>query len=127
MNYVVRLYALSSEQLPDGTVLRTMHGDEYGLTGSSFICGEMAPGFGPPLHRHPVEEIFLTLEGQVIFTIGELCLRVGPGNLVIVPAGVPHRFVNAGEGPLIMHAFLAGARIVTDYVESSDSLAVLGR
>jgi len=31
---------------------------------------------------------------------GAETLEVGPGELVVVPAGVPHGFTNTGDGPL---------------------------
>ena len=121
MQYVVRLDELPAERTADGSVLRHLVGEEYGLADSSLIWGEMAPGYGPPLHRHPVEEVFLLLQGQATFTVEDSRVEVGAGNIVVVPAGVPHRFVSAGEEPLLMHAFLAGPRIVTEYVEPSDA------
>ena len=120
MQYVVRLDELPADRTADGSVVRNLKGEGYGLTGSSLICGEMAPGFGPPLHRHPVEEVFLVLRGRATFTIGDSRIAVGEGHIVVVPAGVPHCFVNAGEEPLLMHAFLASPRIDTEYVVPSE-------
>ncbi len=121
MQYVVRLDELPANWTADGSVVRNLKGERYGLTGSSLICGEMAPGFGPPLHRHPVEEVFLVLRGQATFTIEDNRIAVGAGHIVVVPAGVPHRFVNSGEAALVLHAFLAGPRIVTEYVVPGES------
>jgi mannose-6-phosphate isomerase-like protein (cupin superfamily) len=112
---------LPADRTADGSVVRALHGEAYGLVGSSLIWGEMAPGYGLPLHRHPVEEVFLVVRGQATFTIGESRVAAGAGNIVVVPAGVPHRFVSAGDEPLLMHAFLAGPRIVTELVTPGDS------
>ena len=48
--------------------------------------GRRAPTGGPKLHRHFCEDVFAVLEGSVTFTAGD--------EVVVVPAGVPHRFVN---------------------------------
>ena len=121
MQYVVRLDELPAERTADGSVVRRLQGEGYDLVGSSLILGEMAPGYGPPLHRHPVEEVFLLMRGQATFTVGDGDVEVGAGNIVVVPANVPHRFVVSGEEPLFMHAFLASPRIDTEYLAPSDS------
>ena len=42
----------------------------------------------------------MTLEGEATFTVGEDTLEVGAGQIVVAPAGVPHKFINSGSGPL---------------------------
>ena len=39
-------------------------------------------------------------EGAVTFTAGEGVIEASAGQVVVVPAGVPHKFVNSGSGPL---------------------------
>ena len=39
-------------------------------------------------------------EGEVTFTVGEATIEVSGGQIVVVPAGVPHKFVNSGSGQL---------------------------
>ena len=58
-------------------------------------------GFAPPLHRHLHEvEMFLVLEGLATFTCGDGSADAGPGDFVLLPAGVPHTFVVSPDGPL---------------------------
>ena len=57
------------------------------------------PGRGPALHTHPYEELLIVLEGRARL-IGGQEREVGAGDVVIIPAGEPHGFVNVGEGPL---------------------------
>jgi mannose-6-phosphate isomerase-like protein (cupin superfamily) len=52
------------------------------------------------LHTHPYEEVFVTLEGEATFTVGDETIEVSAGQIVVAPAGVPHKFVNSGTGPL---------------------------
>jgi mannose-6-phosphate isomerase-like protein (cupin superfamily) len=52
------------------------------------------------LHTHPYAEIFVTLEGNATFTVGDDTIEVSAGQIVVAPAGVPHKFVNSGSGPL---------------------------
>jgi quercetin dioxygenase-like cupin family protein len=52
------------------------------------------PGTGPKLHRHPYEETFIVEDGDVLFTVGENTTEAGAGDIVVVPAGTPHKFVS---------------------------------
>jgi len=60
-------------------------------TGGSFsIVEEVAPLDTPP-HVHANEdELFIVLEGDHEFTVGETVFDVGPGAVVFAPRGIPH-------------------------------------
>lgn len=60
-------------------------------------------GCGAALHRHPTEEVFLTLKGrwEIYWLEGESerKIRLEPGDIVNVPIGVYRGFRNASEDP----------------------------
>jgi quercetin dioxygenase-like cupin family protein len=59
----------------------------------------VAPGDGPPLHRHAGEdEAWYVLAGELEFRLGEQTARAPAGSFVFVPRGTPHAFRNAGAG-----------------------------
>ncbi len=60
-------------------------------TGGSFsIVEEVAP-LDTPRHVHANEdELFIVLEGEPEFTVGETVFDVGPGAVVFAPRGIPH-------------------------------------
>jgi mannose-6-phosphate isomerase-like protein (cupin superfamily) len=59
------------------------------------------PGFAPPWHRHKAEEeMFLVLSGQALFLCDDQELPAGPGDFVVLPAGLPHSFVVGPAEPL---------------------------
>jgi mannose-6-phosphate isomerase-like protein (cupin superfamily) len=91
---------MAKEDLPFGGISHKFEGHRYGDVGVSFFLVESPPGGGAALHTHPYEEVFLTLEGEATFTIGDATIEVGAGQIVVAPAGVPHKFVNTGTGPL---------------------------
>lgn len=66
----------------------------------SVIVVDAAPRGGPRLHRHPYREVFVVVEGEATFTLGEEQVVRAAGEVVVVPAGVAHRFVNSGSGRL---------------------------
>ena len=85
--------------------------------GVSFIVVDAQPGSGPGLHRHPYEEVFVVQEGVATFTAGDDVIEVRGGQVVVVPAGVAHKFVNSGSGRLRQVDIHASERFVTEWLE----------
>ena len=83
----------------------------------SVIVVDAPPGGGPKLHRHPYEEVFVVQEGNATFTAGDETTEVEGGQVVVVPAGVPHKFVNSGTGRLRQVDIHASDRFVTEWLE----------
>jgi mannose-6-phosphate isomerase-like protein (cupin superfamily) len=85
--------------------------------GVSFIVIDAPPGSGPKLHKHPYDEVFVVQEGAVTFTAGEEVIEVSAGQVVVVPAGVPHKFVNSCAGRLRQIDIHASKQFVTEWLE----------
>ncbi len=71
-------------------------------TGGALTAFEniIAPGDGPPLHRHAHEdEAWYVLEGQLRFRLDDALHRAPAGSFVYVPRGTPHCFQNDGDTP----------------------------
>ena len=59
-----------------------------------------------PLHMHPKENHFVYVyKGRAKGTVGDLTAEVGPGQLVAIPAGVPHSFERIGDSPVEIMLF----------------------
>ena len=58
-----------------------------------------APGFGPPLHRHEEVEVFRVLEGRYLYEVEGKRFHAEAGDLVSVPGGAAHGFVNVSTRP----------------------------
>ncbi|MFY1668384.1 cupin domain-containing protein [Plantactinospora sp. WMMB334] len=59
------------------------------------------PGFAPPLHRHLAEdEMFYVLSGTVEFRCDGEVFPAGPGDFVLLPAGLAHTFLVGPDEPL---------------------------
>ena len=91
-------YHIRKDELPHAGTSHRFEGAEFGGADVSFFWTDAPPGTGPKLHRHPYPEVFVILEGQVTFTVGDETIEAVAGDVVIVPAGQPHRFVNIGPG-----------------------------
>ena len=108
---------VSLDALPATATARELVGADHGDAGVCLIFVDAPPGSGPSLHRHPYEEIFIVQEGQATFTAGDEERIVRSGEIVIVPAGVPHAFVNSGDGPLRQIDIHVSPRFVTEWLE----------
>lgn len=106
---------VDKRNLPDGG---DFEGYRFGEVGTSFIWVEANPGEGPKLHRHPYAEVFVVLEGRARYTVGDETVEAGAGQVLIAPAGTPHRFVNAGPGPLKQIDIHASDRFDTEWLEA---------
>ena len=92
-------------------------GHHHGDTRISFIVIDAPAGGGPKLHKHPYEEVFVVQEGSVTFTAGDDVIEASGGQVVVVPAGVPHKFVNSGAGRLRQVDIHASERFITEWLE----------
>jgi mannose-6-phosphate isomerase-like protein (cupin superfamily) len=95
-------YLISREQLRSKNSTYLFQGREQQDLPISFFWVQTPPGDGPRLYAHPYPEIFVVQEGHATFTVGEDTIEVEGGHVLIGPAEVPHKFVNSGEGILLM-------------------------
>jgi mannose-6-phosphate isomerase-like protein (cupin superfamily) len=109
-------YVIKVNRLPAGENASTFNGHEHGAS-VSFFLGRNLPGNGPDLHRHPYEETFIIEDGNVRFTVGEETVDATAGDIVVVPAGTPHKFVNIGAGRLRQISIHPVARMATEWLE----------
>ena len=59
-----------------------------------------------PLHMHPKENHFVyVVKGRAKGTIGSVSAEIGPGNLIAIPAGVPHSLERIGDSPVELILF----------------------
>ncbi len=94
-----------------------LEGSRFGLDHLTLVMGETAPGGAAPLHRHSYEELFIVHAGRGTYTVGEATVEAGPGDVVLIPSGVPHRFVNNGGEPLYHTAVHSTGTFELEYFE----------
>ena len=94
----------------------TIRGEDHGAS-ISLIIDESEPGQGPRLHRHAYDETWVVQEGNISFQVGGNRLKAGPGDVAIIPPGVPHRFVNDGPGRSRIVCIHASPTIVGEWLE----------
>ena len=93
-------------------------GAQHPGTDISFIWVDMPPGSGVRLHQHPYTEIFVIQSGTGTYTAGADTLAAHAGQILIVPANTPHKFVNTGSAPLQQVDIHLSPRFITDWIEA---------
>jgi quercetin dioxygenase-like cupin family protein len=79
-------------------------------------------------HVHPSQdERFEVLSGTVGFKLGKEELLLGPGKRVLIPAGTPHRFWNAGDDEAHFVCEVRPALGFEQLIETMFSLAADGK
>jgi quercetin dioxygenase-like cupin family protein len=58
---------------------------------------DVDPGPGPSWHIHEFDQFYYVLEGRLSVDIVNKSYDVGPHELIVIPAGVPHRNSNRGD------------------------------
>jgi mannose-6-phosphate isomerase-like protein (cupin superfamily) len=92
---------LREEKLVFGEVTVVIRVSAEDSGGAMTVLEEVPPMVDTPLHVHSREdELFYIVEGEHIITLGERELRLGPGEAIFAPRGVPHaqRRVEPGVG-----------------------------
>jgi mannose-6-phosphate isomerase-like protein (cupin superfamily) len=103
------------ERLPGGENAFRFDGHQHGAQ-VSFFLSHNRPATGPELHRHPYEETFIVEGGNVRFTVGEETIEATAGEIVVVPAETPHKFVNSGTAALRQISIHPVARMETEWL-----------
>jgi mannose-6-phosphate isomerase-like protein (cupin superfamily) len=115
------------ETIDRGGGVSTVHLSTPERGAQSFTNGITAiePGAAVPLHFHNCEESVLILEGTAVFDFEGESLPMHEGEITLVPAGVPHRFVNPGPG-LLRIFFTYGSTSANRTMVDSGETAPIG-
>jgi quercetin dioxygenase-like cupin family protein len=84
-----------SEVVLPGVERQTVQGERQTL-----VRYRYAPGSVFPVHAHPEEQVTAVLSGRIVFDVAGERHEVGPGEVVVIPGGVPHGAAVAGDEPV---------------------------
>jgi quercetin dioxygenase-like cupin family protein len=89
----------------------------------------VAPGAGPPMHAHLLQEEVLTVrEGRIGYQrAGGPAQFAGPGDTIAFGPGEPHRFWNAGAGELRVRGYVDPADNAEFFLTELFALVRAGR
>jgi quercetin dioxygenase-like cupin family protein len=87
--------------LMDGIRSRPVHGEHITLA-----IIELDPGIAMPEHRHPSEQVGIVVRGEFTFTVGAETRVRRPGDMWVIPPGVPHSVESTGAaGCTVVESF----------------------
>src|SRR4051812_46440543 len=92
-------------------------GAAFGLAQLTVIVGVSPPGQGVLLHRHDCDELLIVHSGRGTYTVGDVTVEAGGGEVVVIPAGVLHRWVNHTDEPLVHTAVFPTDRFTLQELE----------
>ena len=83
-----------------GTQSSTLVGKDSGADNLTVVDAGIDPGAGLSLHIHPsYEEVMLVVEGQIEGVLQDETRILGPGDLLLAPAGAKHTIANRSDKP----------------------------
>jgi mannose-6-phosphate isomerase-like protein (cupin superfamily) len=113
LNYTI----LNRDELPQDENTYEFVGSQYQDTEISFIWVDMPPGGFVRLHKHPYKEIFIIQEGVATFIVGPDTLEAHAGQIIIVPADMPHKFSNLSDKQLKQVDIHVSKQFITEWLE----------
>jgi len=91
---------IHQSQLPFVGMSHEFIGVDHGNVGISFFVVIGEPGRGTRLHNHDYDEVVYVIEGRSTWTVNGQEQEAHAGDVLVVHAGEPHKFVNSGDGVL---------------------------
>ncbi|TCP42047.1 mannose-6-phosphate isomerase-like protein (cupin superfamily) [Tamaricihabitans halophyticus] len=89
-------------------------GNAYGSNVSFFLV-TADPGQGPDLHRHPYDETWTVLAGEVTIVIGAETITARAGDTAVAPADTWQRFTNTGIDTLRIMCIHASPVMIQEF------------
>jgi len=109
----MQIIDISSLKPPEAEVA-TFQGSRYGANVSFFVV-QFSQGQGPAKHRHPYEETFLVLDGEIETIVGGETRTVGKEKVAVIPAYTWHEFKNRADRPVLMVNIHPVPKMITEW------------
>jgi mannose-6-phosphate isomerase-like protein (cupin superfamily) len=88
----------SWQEIPSEVVRRGVRRRAFGTPEVMLVLNDIEPEMDASPHVHEgFDQIAVILSGRAVYHVGEVGHEVGPGSLLLIPAGVPHYIEPAGE------------------------------
>jgi quercetin dioxygenase-like cupin family protein len=104
----------------DGVVSRLLIGkDNSDVAGFTAGFTTFPAGRNAPWHSHNCEEVVTIIDGRARVEVeGEPHVEVGKHDATFIPPGLSHRFVNIGDGPLMIHWVYGATHVTRTFTET---------
>ncbi len=91
---------INQSQLPFVGMSYEFIGADHGGAGISFFLVIGEPGRGTRLHKHDYDEIVYVIAGRARWIVGNEERDAVAGDVLVVKAGEPHKFISADDNPV---------------------------
>jgi quercetin dioxygenase-like cupin family protein len=102
--------AVSWDEIPDEQVRPGVRRRAIGTRDVLLVMNECQPGMEVRPHSHDFDQLALIVSGEAIYHVGDDHNEVGPGSVMLVPAGVEHYIEPTGSEPVLNLDVFAPAR-----------------
>lgn len=99
---------------PPGGEAAIFQGGKHGANVSFFIV-RFSSGKGPRKHRHPYEETFIILEGEIEAIVDDQKETLRENSIVVIPAGAWHEFKSCSEKQVFMVNIHPAPEMITEW------------
>jgi len=89
--------AVRWEDIPDEAVRPGVRRRGFGTPNCLLVMNECTPGMDVRPHVHDFDQIAMIVRGRAIYHVGDEPNEMGPGSIVLIPAGVEHHIEPVGD------------------------------
>lgn len=89
--------AVRWDEIPDEEVRRGVRRRGFGTDNVLLVLNECEPGMDVRPHSHDFDQIALITQGRARYYIGGAPNEVGPGSVLLIPAGAEHYIEPIGD------------------------------
>ena len=109
-------HLLHRDNQPKGAIADVEFEGEPYAAGISFFIGNLEPGKGPRLHKHPYSETCIVRSGRASMIIDGAEVVAGPGDIVVIGPETPHRFTAVGDERFVAICVHASDRFIIEWL-----------
>ncbi|HET7171965.1 MAG TPA: cupin domain-containing protein [Gaiellales bacterium] len=92
--------AVTWDDIPGETARGGVHRRGFGTENVLLVMHDLAPDMDLSPHSHEFDQIAVIVEGDAIYHVGDRRNRVGPGSVLLIPAGVEHYIEPTSSTPV---------------------------
>jgi quercetin dioxygenase-like cupin family protein len=85
------------DEIPDEPVRPGVRRRAFGTEQAMLVLNHCEPGMTVRPHSHEFDQVAMILKGRAIYHIGDEPNEVGPGSIMLIPAGVEHYIEPVGD------------------------------
>jgi quercetin dioxygenase-like cupin family protein len=85
------------------------------------LQNEAGPMAGPPLHVHQnQDEVFMILEGEFVFQVGDQKIKASAGDVVFGPRKIPHTYYQVSKKAHIIFSYNPAGKMENILVDAAN-------